>query len=46
MKLVTAPPHKRLPANGARPGGDPVPVRRLFGPAGAATWLFTGEATS
>ena len=42
MKLVIAPLRRRLLANGARPGGDPVPVLKLFDPAGSATWLFTG----
>ena len=42
MKLVTAALRKRLLANGARPGGDPAPVLKLFDPAGSATWLFTG----
>ena len=41
MKLVTAPLHRRLLANGARPGADHVPVLKLFDPAGSATWLFT-----
>ena len=41
MKLVTAPLHRRLLANGARPGADHVPVLKLFDPCGAATWLFT-----
>ena len=41
MKLITAPLHRRLLANGARPGADHVPVLKLFDPCGAATWLFT-----
>ena len=41
MKLITAPLHRRLLANGARPGADHVPVLKLFDPAGSATWLFT-----
>ena len=41
MKLVTAPLHRRLLANGARPGADHAPVLKLFDPAGPATWLFT-----
>ena len=41
MKLVTATLHKRLLANGARPGTDHAPVLKLFDPAGSATWLFT-----
>ena len=43
MKLVTATLHRRLLANGARPGDDHAPVLKLFDPAGAATWLFTGS---
>ena len=42
MKLVTAALRKRLLANGARPGGDPAPVLKLFDPGGPAVWLFTG----
>jgi len=30
-------------ANGLR-GGDPVPVLKLFNPAGAGTWLISGMA--
>ena len=41
MKLVTAKLHRRLLANGARPGADHAPVLKLFDPAGSATWLFT-----
>ena len=41
MKLVTAPLHRRLLANGAKPGADHAPVLKLFDPAGSATWLFT-----
>ena len=41
MKLVTAPLHRRLLANGAHPGDDHVPVLKLFDPSGSATWLFT-----
>ena len=41
MKLITAPLHRRLLANGARPGADHVPVLKLFDPCGSATWLFT-----
>ena len=41
MKLITAPLHRRLLANGAQPGADHVPVLKLFDPCGAATWLFT-----
>ena len=41
MKLVTAALRKRLLANGARPGGDPAPVLKLFDPGGPAAWLFT-----
>ena len=43
MKLITAKLHRRLLANGARPGDDHVPVLKLFDPAGPATWLFTGR---
>ena len=42
MKLVIAKLRRRLLANGARPGADPVPVLKLFDPAGSATWLFAG----
>jgi hypothetical protein len=31
----------RLLANAADPDGDPVPVLKLFNPAGAGTWLIT-----
>ena len=41
MKLITVPLHRRLLANGARPGADHVPVLKLFDPCGSATWLFT-----
>ena len=41
MKLITAPLHRRLLANGARPGADHVPVLKFFDPCGSATWLFT-----
>lgn len=40
MELLTSELHKRLLANGAKPG-DHVPVVKFFNPLGAATWLIS-----
>lgn len=41
MKLLTKKQHDQLLKNAKDQAEDPMPVVKLFNPAGAATWLFT-----